>query len=511
MNFKIFLAIFFLNSSILNSFCQNTSEFYSIKTPIIPQKGNFSCWAATLQMMDLSENQNRNKLNTSPIRTDSLSKLLGIYKSNKYARISDPSWDKIKSHLTANKGLVTYKYYNEKFAHVFLVKGFQESQNTKWLLVNDPWPVNKAKITALAFNQFIRPFNGTLEYKNVKYSPSSKSDSEKSEPVFNIYSSSSLIESSPKIYFPPKVPVDKKTFTTIREKEIINLVQHQVDLFKEFDASLFEVMNIDWKTQKQEISKDMGSLLRLNQFTNTLSFLNYDLKTSKKSDYLFDGLKLAFVNVNTKRKALISLTIEYQNNSDPAYLYVSRFEKYATSERAEWDKIEREFRVALNNPSIKTLLNGSETKDKNINDKSHGPALNDVFVDDDEIYEIEDISMLPLYGGMVYSFTWPPYDEKIVADPHRQLRMGHKAIFVSNTGTPYYRLSAAEIPEWGEIVDKEFKIEVEWLGINRQKNELDSRQEEIEKLKERAKDSVKKGDNIDTPPFTDQPREGKKN
>jgi hypothetical protein len=459
MNFKNFLTIFFLNGSILNSFCQNTSEYYSIKTPLIPQKGNFSCWAATLQMLDSKNSSVVNKENTSPIRTDSLSKYLNFYKSEKYARISDPGWGKIKEHLASGKSLVTYKYFNEKFAHVFLVRGFQETKNTRWLIVNDPWPVNKAKITALAFNQFIRPFNGNQEYLAMSYSTSSKSSILKSESAFNIFSSVSLKEENPTFYLPPKVQVDKKKFKIIKEKDIETLVQLQVELLKSFDESLFSEMKIEYASQKQMFSKDMNSMLRLNQFTNTLSFLKYDLKASMKSDYLFDGLKLAFVNVNINRKPLINLTIEYENKSDPTYLYVSRFEKYGTSERAEWDKIDAEFNRALKNPEIAKILNGTSTKAV----PNKGP--NAFFeLDEDDEFEIDDISMLPLYGGMVYSFTWPPFDEKIVADPFRQLGLKPRkeAIFISESGTPFYRLSAVSIPDWGEIISKEMFIGEEW-------------------------------------------------
>ncbi|MCP9757652.1 hypothetical protein EGI26_21015 [Lacihabitans sp. CCS-44] len=499
MHSKILWSFIFLGVFLVDGFAQkietdlpntkpktNPASYYSIKTPLIPQKGNFSCWAATLQMLDSKNSGGNNKENTAPIRTDSLSKYLNSYKSDRYARVSDPGWGKIKEHLAANKGLVTYKYFNEKFAHVFLVRGFQEADDTQWLIVNDPWPVGKAKITALAFNQFIRPFNGNQEYVAMNYSASSKSTSLKSEPVFNIFSSSSLKETLPVIYSPPLVKVDPKKFKNIRSKDIENLISLQIELFKSFDPNLYQEMKIEYNPAKDALSKDMNSLLTLNQFTNTVSFLKYDLKASAKSDYIFDGLKLAFINANKNRKPVINITVEYEPKSSNPYLYVSRFEKYSTSERAEWDKIEKDFRVALNNPSIKTILNGSITNDKKSSVNKHGPWFEDDLQDDDEVFEIEDISILPLFGGMVYSFTWPPFDEKIVADPHRQLKMGHKAIFISNSGTPYYRLSEAEIPEWGEIVEKEIKIEAEWLGVNRLKNDLDSRQEEIEKLKDRA-------------------------
>lgn len=511
MSKKNILLFIFLNFSTLGLLAQSTPSFFAIKTPLIPQVGNFSCWAATIQMIANGQDQNKNKINTSPIRTDSLSKLLTGYQADKYARISEPSWKKIKAHLASNNSLVTYKYFNEKFAHVFLVRGFYESQNTRWLLVNDPWPVKKAKITALAFNQFVRPYNGSKDYEVVKYSTSSNNIITKSEPVFNIYSSSSLIDDKPVIYLPPKVSVNKADFRIIKSKDISGLVDFQVELLNSFDPSFLAEMNITTHGKKNRLSKDMNSFLRLNQFTNTLSFLKYDLKASMKSDYLFDGLKLAFINVNNNRKSSINLTIEYENKTEQAYLYISRFEKYETSERAEWDKIEKEFRFALNNPSIKAILNTSITQDINSQNTRHGPFFEDDVLKLDEFYDLEDISMLPLYGGMVYSFTWPPFDEKIVADPHRQLRMGHKAIFISNTGTPFYRLSNAEIPEWGEIVDKETNIEVEWLGVNRLKNELDDRKDEIEKLKERANQKYENHEKSSTPSTTDNPRNGKDN
>jgi hypothetical protein len=477
---KILWSFIFLGFFLADGFAQkletelpntkskaNSTSFFAIKTPLIPQKGNFSCWAATLQMLDGKSNANSNKENTSPIRTDSLSTYLGSYKSDKYARVSDPGWGKIKEHLAANKGLVTYKYFNEKFAHVFLVRGFQEANSTQWLIVNDPWPVNKAKITALAFNQFIRPFNGNQVYVDMNYANSSKSKILKAEPVFNIFSSTSLKESVPLIYTPPLVKVDPKKFKTIKSKDIENLIALQVNLFKNFDANLYQEMKIDFNPAKEELNKDMASLLTLNQFTNTLSFLKYDLKTSTKSDYIFDGLKLAFVNATKNRKPIINITVEYESKTVSPYLYVSRFEKYGTSERAEWDKIKREFEEALKNETIASILNG---KPKPSSRK--GPS--DFYFQspqEDEEYEIEDISMLPLFGGMVYSFTWPPFDEKIVADPHRQMKLKPRrdAIFVSETGTPYYRLSAVGIPDWGEIISKTSSIGEEWESIERER------------------------------------------
>ena len=479
MHSKIFWSFIFLGIFQVDGFAQkldtdlsnakpktNSASYYTIKTPLIPQKGNFSCWAATLQMLDSKNSGSNNKENTAPIRTDSLSKYLNSYKSDRYARVSDPGWGKIKEHLAANKGLVTYKYFNEKFAHVFLVRGFQEADDTQWLIVNDPWPVGKAKITALAFNQFIRPFNGNQEYVAMNYSASSKSTSLKSEPVFNIFSSSSLKETVPVIYSPPLVKVDPKKFKNIRSKDIENLISLQIELFKSFDPNLYQEMKIEYNPAKDALSKDMNSLLTLNQFTNTVSFLKYDLKASTKSDYIFDGLKLAFVNANKNRKPVINITVEYEPKSSNPYLYVSRFEKYSTSERAEWDKIKREFEQALENETIASILNGT-TKQPLKTRKGPTDYFN-IPIDDND-YEIEDISMLPLFGGMVYSFTWPPFDEKIVADPHRQLRLKPRrdAIFVSETGTPYYRLSAVGIPDWGELISKTSPIAEEWETLER--------------------------------------------
>lgn len=461
--FRTILAIglFQITFSSFSQINSDLTSFYLIKSPLIPQVGNFSCWAATLEMLGQKNPKNLNNVNTYPIRVDSLQKYLNTYRNDKFAKISDPGWEKIKEQLAANKGLVTYKYFNEKFAHVFLVRGFQEIQNTRWLIVNDPWPVNKAKITALAFNQFIRPFNGNQEYITVNYTASSKSTLQKSEPIFNIFAYNSLKDNNPLIYIPPKVRVEPKNFKNIRAKDIENLVKLQTEILKKMDAVFFKEMKIDFNPAKEEITKDLNSLLNLNQFTNTLSFLKYDRKASAKSDYIFDGLKLAFVNIKKGKKPVISLTIEYENKAKEPFLYISRFENYHNSEKAEWDRIASDFEEALENPVIAEILNG---KKRGI---APGKGPSEYLQDDENNYEIEDISMLPVFGGMVYSFIWPPFPDKIVADPHRQikLRAGKEAIFISSAGTPFYRLNSIALPDYGEIIPADLVIGEEWQRI----------------------------------------------
>ncbi len=485
-NFIIALSlIFFFSIPPFLSFAQKTDgqkNSYLIKSPLIPQVGNFACWAATLQMLDQKNPKSLNKVNTNPIRVDSLQKYLNTYRNDKFAKISDPGWEKIKEQLAANKGLVTYKYFNEKFAHVFLVRGFQELQNTRWLIVNDPWPVNKAKITALAFNQFIRPFNGNQEYATMNYSASSKSTLQKSEPVFNIFAVNSLKDNNPVIYTPPKVRVEPKTFKNIQAKDIESLVTLQTEMMKGLDGGFLKEMKIDFDPTKEEIVKDMNSLLTLNQFTNTLSFLKYDRKASAKSDYIFDGLKLAFVNIKKAKKSIISLTIEYENKAKEPYLYVSRFENYQNSEKAEWDRIAADFEEALENPVIAEILNGKKKE------TSPGKGPSGYFFDEDN-YQIEDISMLPVFGGMVYSFTWPPFPDKIIADPHRQIKQlaASKAIFISRSGIPFYRLSVVDLPEYGEIINKNRNISVEWMDPYAVENEIKKREEELKVLDEEGR------------------------
>lgn len=439
---------------ILDSTTKNIS-YFAIDLPLIAQKGDKACWAATLQMMFPSDsNSYPNTSKTSPIRLDSLKKYLSTYKSDKYAKTSDPSWMKIKQELSAKNGLVTYKYFNNLSAHVFLVRGFQESQKSKWLIVNDPWPVGKAKITALAFNQFLRPLDGKQNYDLVEYSPSSASTQILSEPTFNIISANSLKGEYNEIYQPPyKIEIASIKNSKISSKNAQKLLNDLKKSFKNFDPLFFVQTKIDFLQNKDILNEDLKSLVYINLFSNTNSFTEYDKYTELNSDYIFDGKRLAFVNLLKNEKPIVTSTIELEDKASKPYFYVSRFENYWNSEKADWDRIKEDFEKILKKPSILALLTGNRSA-RLIGAKAPQKVEP----------QIEDISMLPLQGGMAFSFTYPPFEEKIAADPYRQLKIkpGHKALFISESGIPFFRLSSISIPGREEDVPKNIVFAEEW-------------------------------------------------
>lgn len=436
----------------------NMPSFYAIDLPLIAQKGDKACWAATLQMMYTADSsQYSNTTTTLPIYLDSLKKYLIHYKAEKYKNVSDPSWEKIKQELLAKNGLVTYKYFTEKFAHVFLVKGYQETSNSKWLLVNDPWPVNKGKITALSFNQFLRPLNGKDKYDEVDYSTSSSSNVIKTEPLFNILSSQSLLDGS-KLNYKPATIIESKSKTDIKlsGSNAQVLMKDLRASLKKFNVSFFKQMNIDYQANTDDLNEDIDGLIHLNQFNNTASFVDYDKTKKFSSSYLFDGIRLTFVNFTANDIPNISTTIELEDKALKPYFYVSRFENYKNSDKAEWDKIKVAFENSLKKSGILSMLSGN--KNLKMAKSRSASAQSETNTD------IDDISYLPLQGGMAFSFTYGPFEEKIVADPYKQLKIkpGKKALFVADNGIPFYRLSAISIPERDEIVPKDVALAEEW-------------------------------------------------
>lgn len=438
--------------------------YFSLVSKLKPQLGDKACWAATLQMLypDSTQFLPLNYHEAFPIRVRELDKKLAAYNNLSFVKNAEPSWKKIKKHLTEGKGLVTYKYFNETFAHVFLVKGYQESQNTQWLIVNDPWPVNKGKKTALAFNQFLRPHSGSDVYNKVYYYPSSSSSDSLMEMEFNIFGQSDLKEENQKKYVPPKVLIGLEKLQKNPKPSIESLSKDQINYFKNFDPDLYSQMDIEYVPNKDVLVQDFKNTTIVKEFFKEKSFLKYDLAKSGSSSYLFDGDLLFFVPIEKEKKPVIHLTLEFEDKVAEPYLYVSRFENYKNSEKAEWDLINEQFKLGLKNSKLKKYLNNLVSKSMLKGAPIKKQAALEVTNIVDE--ELKDLAILPVYGGMVYSFTYEPFDEKIVADPHKQLKVrpGQKALFVSPNGTPFYRLSAIAIPEREEILPRENKYEEEW-------------------------------------------------
>jgi Papain-like cysteine protease AvrRpt2 len=429
--------------------------YYAIDIPLVAQKGNSACWAATIQM--LSKDSTHNVWATSPIYSRTLAEKLPEYYVESFEKINDPNWEIIKKHISEGKSMVAYKYFNESLAHVFVVKGYQESAGSKWILVNDPWPVKKGKITAIAFNQFLKPYNNKEKYESKKYTLSTADPEEYSEPVFSLFCQYSLKTATPSAaYAPPHVKSEK--FKNIATSQFIKIAKGQIDLLQNFDNKLFINFNIDYKPKTEKLQLIEKSLLPISEFSDPVAFIKYKKNVYLETGYKFDGQNIAWLSLAKTNKPLINLTFEYQKTDK--YLYVSRFENYAKSEHQEFDTIKKSFKMSLLNPSIAALL-GKKTGSGAVMRKMPGTASTP---DADFDADIEDIAILPLAGGMVYSFTYPPFEEKIVVDPHHQLKIkaGQKALFISAEGTPYYRLSAIDIPARGELLAENPIIKEEW-------------------------------------------------
>lgn len=424
---------------------------------LIPQEGNFACWAASLDMLGKVDDSLNNE-NTSPIHTDSLSAHLENFVTSDLSQMQDPDWEKVKAELYSKRPLVVYKYFNLTHAHVFVVRGYHQSEKYKWLLVNDPWPVKTAKIAALDLRNFTRPFNGNTAYEAMKYKPASASKEEYTESNFNIYSSNPLSGEKPTDYNPISRIIKKREDIDIQKFK--SLLGELHEDFRKIDPDFYKSMNIDYEPQSEQLSIDFNRAILLNNFNDTAYFMNYDLAHSQKPDYLFNATLQVYTNFKKAGKPVITTTIDYENKTADKFLYVSRFEAYGKSVMADCDSILFDFIQAFKRPEILKLLQPNKSK-----------AANSEFritteVEPEAMPEISDWSSLPVYGGPVYSFILEGFNEKIVADPYKQLKVkpGKKALFIGESGTPYYRLSSVELPQYGEIVKPVpgEKIPVEW-------------------------------------------------
>lgn len=485
----LFVIFFVVKSCFKPDATPDSTAYHAIEIPLYPQKGSTACWAATISMLDDEENYSKNNFLTSPIFSDSLLNLLQDNdRKTQLKRIplqksSDISWDKLKKVLLKNDPLVAYKYFNiepdHKNAHVFLVKGFQEIKEAKWIIVNDPWPINTGKITAIAFNNFTKPKIDALNYSPVEYNYTSNDLDKKTEPDFSIFSTENIGDIKTTNYLPDLVPFKLKSKQRIKAKNVEFLFTRQLNSLKNADPELFEKMGIDYRPQLDELTLDLSSFVNLKEFQTVVNFLKYTKKSAKYDDYKFDGDHLAFVNANKNQEPDICLTVQLEEKTTNPYLYISRFESYKYSFKKDLDWIANDVGIALTNSSIRNFLfNVANLISLNINDlkfdsntMSNRP-LNAGFsfpefeesnskLENGEIY---DFAMLPLYGGPVYSFSMEGFDEKIVADPYRQLnyRMNKKVLFMGASGTPYYRLSSIIIPKNNQIVDRNRPILEEW-------------------------------------------------
>ncbi|SOE20446.1 hypothetical protein SAMN06298216_0937 [Spirosomataceae bacterium TFI 002] len=466
-----------------------TAFYHAIDIPLFAQKGEKSCWAATISMIDSAENFVFNANNTPPIWSDSLVVLLkdGSRKTPlqhiTLKKSSDLSWDKFKNVLEQNKPMVAYKYFNitqnYKNAHVFVVKGFQEINNSKWVIVNDPWPVNYGKISAIALNNFTRPKVDAINYTEIEYNYTSNVQDVRTESDFSIFSTQDISDSKPTIYTPDLERINLGKNKRIKPKDIESLLSRQLVLLQQSNPELYKKLKIDYRPSEDVLSIDMKSFLNVKEFSTVAKFLDYDLSASKDNDYLFDGDRLVFVNANKNNEPDISLTVQLEERTANPFLYVSRFESYKYSFKKDWDIIVNDVGIALENPSIRNFLfNLSQVSARNkIDLKYDWKSMPNKFAkaglaftslsDSEEAFDQGqpyDVAMLPLYGGPIYSFTLEGYDEKIVADPYHQLnfRNDRKALFIGASGTPYYRLSSIVIPKTYEFVNRERRKEEEW-------------------------------------------------
>lgn len=463
-----------------------TSFYHAIDIPLFAQNGEKSCWAATISMLDSIENYPLNAHNTLPIWSDSLVILLNdTIRKIPLQRIalkksSELSWDKFKNTLEQNKPMVAYKYFNvsqnHKNAHVFVVKGFQEINNSKWVIVNDPWPVGIGKISAVALNNFSRPKLDAINYTNIAYNYTSNDQDVKTEQDFTIFSAQDISTQNPTVYLPDLERVNLGKNKLIKPKNVAKLLSRQLVLLQQSNPELFKKLRIDYRPTIDKLSIDLKSFLNVREFATVAQFLNYNLEASQDKDYLFDGEHLVFVNANKNNEPDMSITIQLEDRANEPFLYVSRFESYNYSFKKDWDHILNDVGIALTNPGIRNFLfNLSQVATKNVKELLfyNSPSLAKFqkagfdFGTEEETFsqgEPFDVAMIPLYGGPVYSFTLKGYDEKIVADPYNQLnfRNDRKTLFIGASGTPYYRLSSILIPTTYEFVNKERPKEEEW-------------------------------------------------
>jgi len=424
--------------------------YYAIDIPFVAQQGSNSCWAATLQMIN-SKDSTYNKKNAETKYVQSIIGLLPGYSIDPSRKMNEPGWSKIKQHLAKNQPIVTYKYFDEKYAHVFLVKGYQETSDSRWLIVNDPYPVRNGKIVALAFNQFLRPYNSQIDYKEFTFSVESNHFK---EPSLALLSNENLQSSGEPLYFPPGIDLKNKPNTKIEEKDVWNLASSQIKTIKNLKKDFFKALSINYEPGYETLVLDKKSFIRINQFTNSLRFIKYDNTINAETSYLFDNEKLAFFNFTKDDEPLICNTFEIQDLNKNKTLYLSRFEKYASSEMRTWEKIRKSASKAQTK-----LARFFSSKKNQIQARSSAKSPQNTT----EAEEFSDISMLNLPGGMVFSFKWEHFKEdKLVADPYRQLKSkSGKAVFVAD-GIPFYRLQDLILPERGELILNEDPVAEEW-------------------------------------------------
>ncbi|UBM60908.1 hypothetical protein LAG90_09710 [Marinilongibacter aquaticus] len=431
-------------------------NWFSDEVDLIPQVGNYACWAASLNMMKKG-NAGLNRTNTMPIHTDSLAAHLPDYMANNLSQMQDLDWEKIKNELVHRSPMAVYKYYNPTFAHVFVVRGYHQSDAYKWLLINDPWPVHKAKITALDFRNLTRPFDGKATYQTIAYKPSSSSTKAYSEANFNIYSANPLSGESHTAYKPIAQTIDNSSEVRVQNTKSILGELHEE--FKKIDPAFFKAMHIAYAPQKDQLNIDFNGAVLLNNFNDAATFMNYNLKHSQKPDYLFNATLQVYTTFKKADEPLITTTVDYEDKTSERFLYVSRFESYGNSVMADCDSILNDFIQAFKKPALLKLLQ---------------PLLANLKSTQNLQPEIADWASLPVYGGPVFSFILKGYNEKIVADPYKQLilKQNQKALFIGESGIPYYRLSAVELPEYGEIVKAKSReeIPVEWAETNSKPN-----------------------------------------
>ncbi|MGR3812195.1 hypothetical protein [Jiulongibacter sp. NS-SX5] len=435
---KILIALLIPVSAVLSGCdgCTNDKDpletlisSYAIDLEAIPQRGNTSCWAASLEMLNFLPDSTLNSTSAKRVGSDSLLNWLhkeGYQKSDLTGK-SAISWEKIKDELKNDHAIIAYKYFDHSLAHVFVIRGFLETNEgqKRWLMVNDPYPVNVSKVAFVDFDSFALTYQDEDIYIDKPYQ-SSSGGSVVNEKEVNIYSKHSITTNNQDNYSTAPL-LTKNRYHNLRYRHLKKNVNQVTQVLSKIDTLLFEYLGIQ-NTNPKEFSFEEHPIYEFNYFKNITEFKGqaYELDTN----YLFD------------KNTIIPLIIEMGTDSDSLSLvlerkgknfYATRFEKYQNSLYYTWSKVIGDAQLLASYLSAKQ---NSISRTMDYDNTSSESGL------------ITNISVLPMHGGQVFGMQMKGINGIVVADPFHQLKLkpNRRALFRGPNGTHFYRMSDIDFP-----------------------------------------------------------------
>lgn len=336
------------------------SSFKNLNTKLIPQKGDNSCWVASL-IMAYNYDTTMNKEGIPPrtfknIKAEISSKVV----EDSVLHYNQLSWDKIKKSFDMGSPILFYKYFNDKEAHVFVGTGYQETKTEKWILINDPWPKNKGNQNATAFDNLTKPIftNVTTRFpkiaigKEFENSFSILANSSVLDQISNTFQESDSVKTTNSAEI--SNPVKGKPNNI---KEVNNLAQNWINNINQYDSNFLSIFNVKKPgLDTVKLKVDLDSYTEVNNVfiytydgpSNLRSKDARQISVGNNSDKgsLYDHKNIYYITISDDKikKVVLSIEKDIRNNNKA---YISRIEPYLNSKQATLDNLSNGLKLKI--------------------------------------------------------------------------------------------------------------------------------------------------------------------